>query len=114
MPANRPELPTRPADESSELTETMLLAAAAQQGTMVTPTQLKRLRMAGLVARPIQQHRIGVHGSVAVYPPEAVKQLWELEPLRGERRLDHLTMLAWWNGLDVAPADARRAAIRLL
>jgi hypothetical protein len=94
--------------------ESELIAAAARCGARVSPTQPKRLRMAGLVPRPTQDLPAGYRGSVASYPARAVKQLCDLVAFRGERRLDHLVVLAWWNGFDVTPADARAAAVRVL
>lgn len=76
----------------------------------VTPSQLKRLRRAGLLQPPAQQHSIGQLGSHTLYPPEALPQLLAVLAIRRDRRqrpFEAIRFLGWEQGLWVEHTELR-------
>jgi hypothetical protein len=81
------------------ISEAELLARVKREGCKVTPRQLKRYRLAGLLHRPAQVHVPGKRGSQSSYPTAALPQLRAICRLRErERRLDELGFWLWWEG----------------
>ncbi len=94
-----------------------LAAAAGSSGHLVSSSQLKRLRLGGLLQRPVQTHQSGRRGSVTLYPEEAVEQLVGVLEIRRDRRqkpFDAIRFLAWEKGLWVEHRQIRNTIARYL
>lgn len=95
---------------ADRLTEQQLLAEARRKGVTVSPRQLKRWRLAGLVQKPKRSPRRGVAGSSSSYPPGALDQLVAVATKHAqERRLKRLIVDLWWDGHWVDRDALRRA-----
>jgi len=76
----------------------------------VTPAHLKRLRRAGLLQPPTQQHSVGHPGSHTLYPSEALPQLLgvlSIQKRRRQRPFEAVRFIAWEEGLWVAHTRLR-------
>lgn len=93
----------------SDLTTARLLAAARTAGFDVSETQLKRWRQRGLLPRPEQHHRAGLHGSVSVWPPDTERHVIALCDIATRfRKLDDLLLSLWWEGWPVDRGELLR------
>lgn len=92
-----------------ELSTARLLVVAREAGFEVSENQLRRWRQRGLLPRPKQLHRAGLHGSVTMWPPGTETHLVALCGLAKRfRRLNDLLLATWWEGWPVARAELLR------
>ena len=94
-----------------------LIERAAKAGYPLTRSQLKRLRLNGLVGTPKQRHRVGLAGSESVYGESDAERLLGVLKLRHEHGLEtflELRVGAWLQGLKVDIEQLRPDVVTVL